>query len=141
MSLSKVIKGIVKRAMPRRGKTAAAEKPGEPMSQRIRQEFWCNDCDGAFFANLSLGLNKKVLVVCPKCGRKHPRSIKDGIIVDAGGRDGEGEEILTTMATYSKTSRTAAMREKADKYPSRGGVPFDAERWAEMAARQNGEIE
>ena len=41
------------------------------MNDRILQEFYCNDCDGFFLANLCIALNVRVEVVCPNCGRKH----------------------------------------------------------------------
>lgn len=43
-------------------------------------EFECNDCHKYFFVRLNLAIEQDVLIACPnpKCGRKHPRTIKKG---------------------------------------------------------------
>lgn len=71
------------------------------MSDRVWQEFYCNDCDGYIRVKLNMAINHAVKVKCPNCGREHPRGIKDGQIVDDYRR--EGAEVITpTASAYSK---------------------------------------
>lgn len=122
------------------------------MSQRIRQEFYCSGCCGFFLANINLALDARVLMICPECGRKHQRQIKKGRIEDCNKFADEEtlEEIVVTKAAYSKTAFTDRMKEaeaqgikkrKGLNTVERNGVPLDVERWLELTARQQGEIE
>ena len=73
---------------------------------RVNQEFHCNDCDGYIMVPLHMELNNyKIVVVCPNCGREHPRTINKGKIVDDyhGGRN--CDKIRPTKAAYSKEAR------------------------------------
>ena len=79
------------------------------MDEKIWQEFYCNDCAGYFRVKLNVALNIRVEMVCPNCGRKHPRSIKNGLIVEAG-HDAICEEILVPKSAYSKESLHAKMK-------------------------------
>ena len=75
---------------------------------RILQEFYCNDCDGYLHFHIAEGTNKDVVIVCPgppgeKCGRRHPRRIRNGHVQDNGkGHDDKAEEILITQSAYTK---------------------------------------
>ena len=53
------------------------------MGHRVRElvEFHCNDCNGYFRVNLNLAIEGDFLLVCPKCGREHPRSVRAGRMV------------------------------------------------------------
>ncbi len=82
------------------------------MDEKIWQEFYCNDCDHYMRVKLNMALNISVKVVCPNCQRKHPRSIKNGIIVDDG-CGSNGEEILVPKSACSKESLHAKMRKNA----------------------------
>ena len=102
-------------------------------------EFHCNDCDGYFRVNLNLAVEGDFLVVCPKCGREHPRSIKAGKVVGdvieriyrdgVGGRmarnskEGVGDRIIVPMSAYSKESMLERME--------RGG--FMAQLWLQSS--------
>lgn len=46
-------------------------------------EISCNDCpgNGYFIVHVNKAWNGKYFFACPKCGRKHPRSCKDGNFV------------------------------------------------------------
>ncbi len=92
------------------------------MSTRVYQEFYCNDCPppgGFIMAPLDVSLNHKVVVVCPKCGRKHPRKIQDGHIYDQG-TDGEKvEEILVPKSAWSSIPRTKILMEQYKKAEER----------------------
>ncbi len=121
---------------------------------RMLQEFFCSGCKGFIRVNLNLAL-RQIIVVCPKCDRKHTRYVTDGRITDQyvakqhniGAR--EVEEIMPTRAAWSDTPHTQRMREaeakgiKKEVHNSieRNGVPLDVERWLEVAAREKGEIE
>lgn len=82
------------------------------MGERIWQEFYCNDCDGYFRVKLNVAINMRVEMVCPNCGRKHPRSIRDGRIVEAG-HEAVKEEILVPKSAYSKESLHSKMIKNA----------------------------
>ena len=70
--------------------------------KKIWQEFFCNDCGGYFRVKLNMALNINVEVVCPECGRKHPRVVENGRIYEKGNSSGVVEEIHTTKSAYSK---------------------------------------
>jgi hypothetical protein len=76
----------------------------------VVQEFYCNDCDGYFRARLSLGFNRCIRMVCPNCGRKHPRVVKNGMIRETGHvNNPKEEEVYVPKTSYSKTPVTRAM--------------------------------
>lgn len=81
----------------------------------VWQEFYCNDCDGYIRVRLNMAINAAVVVVCPKCNRKHPRIIKDGKIFDTYNAQDERyrEEICPTMSAYSKTPFSANIKAHA----------------------------
>jgi hypothetical protein len=84
------------------------------------QEFYCNDCDdreGYFRVRLQVGYNRNVLVVCPKCGRKHPRRIVSGHIVGDGNFDPATDpydEIHVPISAWTPHPITVAMAEARD---------------------------
>lgn len=82
------------------------------MDDKIWQEFFCNDCNGHFRVKINMALNTRVNVVCPNCGRKHPRLIKDGRIEDSGYGE-PTENIHTTKSSYSKDSIHKKMAKNA----------------------------
>lgn len=110
-------------------------------------EFFCNDCIGYILVRLNVNLdNHRVLVVCPNCGREHPRVVvkaelktdvkkdKHGFYCSGDDRynyaqrldrnhDTIGERIVPMKSAYSKERRL----EKVEK----GG--FLAEKWLEKA--------
>jgi hypothetical protein len=51
----------------------------------------------------------RVVMVCPNCGRKHPRSIKNGQIIEYGSEPFK-EEILVPKSAYSKESLLSKMK-------------------------------
>jgi len=101
------------------------------MSDRIYQEFYCNDCQGYFGVKLNMALNIDVVVVCPKCGREHPRTIENGNIYEKTYVPRRGamhkEEIIPPLSAYHKKPWTDAMK-KAEKGKGganrREGVPI-----------------
>lgn len=125
-------KKIIGRLLLRRNKKPA----------RTTQEFYCGECSGYFLAHVNRALNHEILVRCPKCKHEHRRVIKDGTIYEQGrgGSDTSGvkETLITTMATYSKTSRTEMG--KNNTYNSRRDgkplTPAQKERWLEIAERE-----
>lgn len=72
------------------------------------QEFRCNKCPGFFVVRLNTAIQGKVLLVCPKCGRKHQRDVIKGIIVDVGKQSDESKipEIMVPKAAFSKQAKT-----------------------------------
>ena len=96
----------------------------------VTQVFYCNDCNGNIKVKLNVSLNQGVKVRCPNCKREHPRTIKDGQIVDNYSRDG-AEIICPPMSCYSKKSFIPAH--------SRNGIPMNSdmiERWVEQSERE-----
>lgn len=92
----------------------------------VWQEFYCNDCHGYIKCKINMHLNQTVVVVCPKCGRKHPRVIKNGHIVEDGyGNGSNTNEICPTMSAYSKEPFTQKMRDL--RYNARDGVKIEDE--------------
>jgi hypothetical protein len=74
---------------------------------RVMQEFYCNDCDGYIMIQITANMHdKKVVIVCPECDRKHPRTIKKGQIID-NSHSSESYEICPVLSAYSKTPRTS----------------------------------
>jgi len=71
------------------------------MSEKIWQEFYCNDCCGYFRVKLNMAINCSVEMTCPECGRKHPRRIEKGRIYEGGGGASK-EEIRPPKSSYSK---------------------------------------
>lgn len=117
---------------------------------RISQEFYCGECKGYFLVRLNMALNFEAEIVCPNCGHKHRRCVKDGQIYEGGRFNTDSkEEIMPTKASYSKTPLTEKMQkahEKNDFNGRRDGVvvcdrPPMYDRWLEIAARERGETE
>jgi hypothetical protein len=82
------------------------------VDNKVWQEFYCNDCVGYFRVKLNLAINARVEMVCPNCGRKHPRVIKDGVIYEhhAGlGPNAWTEEIIVPKSAWSKESQHTKM--------------------------------
>jgi hypothetical protein len=82
------------------------------MSDKIWQEFYCNDCHGYIRLRLNVALSMDILVCCPgkdangnRCIRKHPRNIKNGRIV-GDSHVNNAEEIIPPPSAYSKTPWT-----------------------------------
>ena len=49
----------------------------------IRTDMNCHHCTQNFIAELDAGIDGKHCVECPKCGHRHYRVIKDGVITGA----------------------------------------------------------
>jgi hypothetical protein len=51
---------------------------------RTTVEFYCNDCPGGgyFVVNVNMAWEGTYVVVCPKCGREHPRKFAKGQMAD-----------------------------------------------------------
>ena len=84
------------------------------MSERVLQEFYCTEsgggCGGYIRVNLNVNIDGIVEVVCPKCGHKHQRKIKSGVIAEDGRfHKSPTQEIAPTMAAYSKEPLTKDM--------------------------------
>ncbi len=115
---------------------------------RTSQEFFCNGCEGFIIVRLNMHINHVVEVVCPECGRKHRRNIKEGRIWEDGRHASDVKEtVRPTMATYSKKARTSVMREARERGSTReglrDGVPLEtetmlSERWTELAQMETG---
>lgn len=77
--------------------------------EKVTQEFYCNKCQGYFRCRLNMAINIRVVVVCPNCGRKHERGIKNGQIVEFSKTGEYVEEICPPKSAYSKESLAAKM--------------------------------
>ena len=74
---------------------------------RIAQEFYCaksgGGCGGFVTFPLNMAINGCVKVICPKCGHKHQRMIKEGVLTDDGRyRDKVTQEVTPTLAAWHK---------------------------------------
>ena len=118
-------------------------------------EFGCNDCSKFFVIRLHERFGgKKVMVECPGCKRRHPRTINkagtdfNGIYKDrcykygegkrlfrSGGEEGKGEIILGLKCTLSDESRFDKKNFAKDER-DKGG--FLAKAWLKVAARKGG---
>ncbi len=77
---------------------------------KIAQEFYCAEsgggCGGFITFPLNIAINGCVEVVCPKCGHKHQRMIKDGVLTDDGRyRNKVTQTIEPTPVAWSKKAR------------------------------------
>lgn len=83
---------------------------------RVWQEFYCGECKGYIRVKLNIELNHEVEVVCPKCGHRHRRVIRDGQIFENGRFTNEPkEEICPPMSAYQKEPWTKKMRTAHEK--------------------------
>jgi DNA-directed RNA polymerase subunit RPC12/RpoP len=51
-------------------------------ADRVKAEFYCQECRKYFDIKLNMSLNGNIRVHCPNCGHIHFRQIKDGVITD-----------------------------------------------------------
>lgn len=81
------------------------------------QEFHCNKCPGYVIVRLNMDLNRRVLLVCPMCGRRHQRQIRNGVLYDVNKFNDESniEEIHVPKSAFSKKPRTHAMEEASKR--------------------------
>lgn len=90
---------------------------------------------------LNMAINRRVEIVCPRCGWHHERTIENGVIKDSGKGGGILEQICPPKSASSDEPRTKKMRKK--KLDARDGQvvqssddlireQFLAERWAEL---------
>ena len=85
---------------------------------KVWQEFYCaksgGGCGGYIAVRINMALDGVYTVVCPKCGHKHQRGVKEGHIVEEGryaGNLGKSiEELCPTMAAYSEEPQTKYMK-------------------------------
>jgi hypothetical protein len=94
---------------------------------RIWQEFYCGECKGYIRVKLNIDLNIGVEVVCPECGHKHHRVVKDGQIFERGRESCKAtEEICPPKSAYQKEPWTTAMKELhlKNSWSRRDGVPI-----------------
>ena len=94
---------------------------------KVWQEWYCTKsgggCGGYILVKLNTAINGVVTMVCPKCGHKHFRTIKDGQIYEQGRFSSESkEEICPTMAAWSKKPHTKVMKKNAGSFKERDGV-------------------
>lgn len=98
------------------------------------QEFYCNKCNGYIVVRLNMEINRRVLMVCPMCGRKHQRQVRNGVLFDTNKFTDESkiEEVHVPKSAYSKTERTKVMEEVSKRsgrwQDVRGGVVIDTPR-------------
>ena len=79
------------------------------MADRVWQEFYCTKSGGGcgkyILIRLNMALNRTVEIVCPNCGHKHQRVIKNGVIKETGRFDNKpAEEICPPPSAVSDES-------------------------------------
>lgn len=94
---------------------------------RVQQEWYCTKsgggCGGYIVCKINIAINGIVEMVCPKCGHKHRRNIKDGVIMEElRFSKSPTQEICPTMAAYSNNPRLKATQEAAGTDKERDGV-------------------
>jgi len=50
------------------------------VGRRIEVEFWCGECRHYIYVKLNTALAGNHVMVCPNCGHKHYRLVKNGVI-------------------------------------------------------------
>lgn len=100
------------------------------MDDRIAQEFYCaksgGGCGGFIGVTINVNLNHVVEVVCPKCGHKHQRRIKDGVLTDLDRYiNNPTEELCPTPAAWSKKPRQPESKKRIDTSKEREAVVID----------------
>ena len=91
-----------------------------PVNEKILQEIHCTKsgggCGGFFRCKLNVCLNRKVEMVCPNCGHKHRRSIKDGVVHEEGRHAGTVQEQITPpKSAFSEEPHTKKLKKWAGK--------------------------
>ncbi len=94
---------------------------------KIFQEFYCaksgGGCGGYVTIPLNIAINGIVEIVCPKCGHKHQRKIKDGVLTDDGRYSSKvTQEIIPTLAAWHKKAKHPESRKRVDTDRERKAV-------------------
>jgi len=97
-----------------KSKKKQKNKDQEIVDNVVAQEFYCNDCENYISVTLNMSLNIAVVIVCPNCGRRHPRSIKNGQIFETGISNNNYE--ICPVIFYKKS--------RANSLYERKGVPL-----------------
>lgn len=101
---------------------------------KIVQEFYCRGCEGYIIVPLSQDFNRRVLVVCPKCGRKHQREVRQGVLYDVNKFSDESkiEEVYVPQSAWNKNPCSHLQEEASKKFGSwhnfRGGAVIETPR-------------
>jgi hypothetical protein len=111
-------------------------------------EFYCNDCNGWILVNLNEDLRGEFTILCPECGRKHPRRIENGEMMMPQGyeirtppgvkvgmsivrnnKEQNNDDVIVPMkSAYSKTSRLDRVQNQRT-----GGLVGTVELWLQHA--------
>lgn len=113
--------------------------------ERVWQEFYCNlsggGCGGYILVKINVAINHMFVVVCPKCKHQHERVVENGQIKDNYTKTSKSsfkEELIPTMAAYSKKPRTMAMKKRREGERNaaviRDASDFADESWFERHA-------
>ncbi len=97
---------------------------------QVVQEFYCassgGGCGGFITFPLNMAINGVVEVVCPKCGHKHQRMIKDGVLTDDGRyRDKVTQEITPTRAAWHKKAKHPESKKRVNTSKEREAVVIE----------------
>ncbi len=97
---------------------------------RIAQEFYCassgGGCGGFMIFPLNMAINGVVEIVCPKCGHKHQRMIKDGVLTDDGRYHTKvTQEITPTPAAWHKKAQHPESKKRVGSNREREAVVID----------------
>lgn len=115
------------------------------MSDRVYQEFYCTTsgmgCGGYITVRINMKLNGVVEVVCPKCGHKHQRCLKNGVLMEEHRwRSSPNQELCPTIAAWSKEPKLKIKGHRPErdaivgveeKSRGKGFRPFLADVWHE----------
>ena len=114
------------------------------MSDRVYQEFYCavsgEGCGGYITIRINMKLNGVVEVVCPKCGHKHQRCLKNGVLMEQGRyTSSPRQDLCPTIAAWHKEPKLKVTGHRPERDAivgeegkSRGKFrPFLADVWLE----------
>ena len=92
-----------------------------PGSEDPLQEFYCTKsgggCGGYIMFPLNNQVNGVVEVVCPNCGHKHQRTVKNGVLGDDGRFDSNPiQQICPPKPAWSKVARHPDSKKAADDW-------------------------
>lgn len=121
------------------------------MTDKVYQEFFCGECKHYIRVTINANLNHEFWFECPNCGHKHRRVFRDGQILENGRYKNEPIfELTIPKSACSKDPVTAKMKELKDHQRRDGvvieekrspsAVQYFKDRWAEVAAREKGEV-
>jgi len=121
----------------------------EQLDDMVIQVFYCHRCNPPIYMKVKFNAklaNRRVAIICPYCGWKHPRTIRNGVVVDD--RNGPDLDEIYVMKSACST-KNPLDGIKQIPHGQKDGVTIERsaftdqflkERWLEKAASERGEL-